>query len=351
MNKIAILISSLKRGGAERVTVRLAEYFVKMGIQCDIITLHNPSKNEYLIPNGVKRLCNGGNSIVKLRHRIKCSAPDLLLVMDTPLCMFAIPACMGLKIKTVVSERNAPAQFSGKKITKYLSRFFMKYADGFVFQTEEAKRFYNKKINGRGKVIPNPLFTSDIPNPYTGTREKTIVAVGRLVQQKNHSLLIDAFDRIKTDFPDYKVIIYGEGTLRQELEKKIADLDLIDRIELQGNKSNVLELIRKSSLFVMPSDFEGMPNALIEALALGLPCISTDCPCGGPAYLIKNDINGVLVPTRDVNALENALRDLLSHPEKASRLARQAVEVRSELDIAAVGKLWLEYLKEIALQQ
>lgn len=349
MKKIAIFVTSLRRGGAEKVTLQLAKYMVAHDVDCEVITLSEASPEEYEVPKNIVRTSVGSRSIRLLRRAIIASSADLLLIMDITACIFAVPACAGLPIKTVVSERNAPTHFSGKVSTKLLSRFLMRFADGFVFQTGEAKNFYRKRLGNKGQIIPNPVYTESLPEPYIGkNRDKTIVAVGRLDKQKNHELLINAFSKLCNDFADYNLIIYGEGFLRGHLESVVKSKGLGERILFPGNVINVIERIRKAMVFVMPSDYEGIPNALIEAMSVGLACISTDCPCGGPRSLITNDENGMLVPTGDGETLEKALRYLLDRPNRIFELGQKAIEIRERLNIDRVGRMWTEYLESVA---
>lgn len=348
MNKVGIFIPTLNKGGAERVTVRLANYIVSEGYDCEIITVTEPTENEYLVSEGVRRTSIKKLSILNLRRAIIASHADVLLIMDTPICLYAIPACFGLPIKTVVSERSAPGQFEGKKLTKILSRFLMRFSDGFVFQTGEVKQYYSKNLKGRGVVIPNPIQVSELPPPYEGgTREKKIVTVGRLKSVKNHKMLIHAFADINDEYPDYSLIIYGEGELRPELENLINSLKMNDRIHLPGNQNNILNIIRSASIFVMTSDYEGMPNALIEAMSVGLPCISTDCPSGGARSLIESGKNGILIPVGDKEALINVIRKLLNNPLWAENLGHKALEIRSLLDMKKIGTRWISYLDNL----
>jgi len=219
----------------------------------------------------------------------------------------------------------------------------MKLADGFVFQTEDAKLFYSKLLKGRGVVIPNPLFVEGMPEPYLGTREQRIVTAGRLVDQKNQKMLIEAFSIIASDYPNYILDIYGEGPNRSLLQNLILSKQLQDRVFLKGNVPDILERIKKASCFVMSSDFEGMPNALIEAMALGLPCISTDCPCGGPKELISDGLNGMLVKVGNVDNLADCLRRLLSNEKMANEMGSNAVKVREKLDAGKVVNDWNDY--------
>ena len=353
---IALLCASLSRGGAERVLISLAKYFKNNGYDAKIITSYKVD-NEYEIPEGIKRINltgkinSSGNfisrtfgSIKELRKTIKKEDIDILIIMGTPNCIYGITGSIFTKAKVIVSERNDPRHFTGKRSTKFLSRFLMKFADRFVFQTEDAKKFYDKQLKGRGTVIHNPILVDNLPEFFTGDREKTIVSMGRLNPQKNQKMLIDAFAEISEKIPEYKLIIYGEGSLRNDLESQIKELHLEDKISLPGNFLDVHERIKKASLFVMSSDFEGMPNALIEAMALGLPCISTDCPCGGPKELIENNKNGVLVPVNDESALVKQMLKIINNKEYATSISKEAVKIKNHLDIKNIGKQWEDYI-------
>lgn len=345
MKKILIINDSLGRGGAERVMVYLSEYFVRHNVLCELLTFRVADK-EYPLPEKVTRVCVSGNplkKIVGLRKAVKRSGADTVLIMGTPLCIYAIPALVGLKVKVVVSERNDPTHFDGKKIVKIVSQRLIRFADDFVFQTEDAKAYYSKRLKGRGCVIYNPLFTDGLPDAYVGERAKRIVSAGRLMPQKNQSMLIDAFAKIHPEHPDYRLVIYGEGKLRCKLQEQIDRLGLQEKICLPGSCSDVLEQMKDAALFVLPSNFEGMPNVLIEAMALGLPCISTDCPCGGPRELIRNGVDGVLVPVGNAETLACEISRVLNDPELSALLGKNATQIRERLDVEKIGKEWLTF--------
>ncbi len=353
MDKVIIYCTSLERGGAERVTVYLADYLVRNEIECKILT-EKFGKNEYLVPDGVERISisNSKNpfclkKIGLLRREIKKSGADTMLIMGVPNCIWLIPACVGLGVNVVVSERNDPKNFAGKKLVKIFSRFLMRFAQGFVFQTNDAKAFYAKKLRNRGQVIFNPLITDKLPDVHEGKRTKCIVTAGRLVSQKNQKLLISAFSDVSKKHPEYKLIIYGEGPLRATLESQVAELGLEKSVLFPGNFSDLLEHIKNAAMFVMSSDFEGMPNALIEAMAIGLPCISTDCPCGGPRELIKDGQNGILIPVGDASRLAEAMEKLIEDDALANYIGQNAIKTRKNLDSEVIGKQWMDYLSGI----
>lgn len=352
LKKLGIIVGSLTRGGAERVSIYIASYFKSHGWDCDIITF-TKQENEYELPDGIKRFIAYENKagifekIIKLRNKIKESAPDIVLIMGTPLCTYAVPALAGSKIPFAVSERNSPAHFSGNKLNIKIARFFMKKANGFVFQTNEAKMFYDKTLHGRGTVISNPVMTENLPKAYFGKREKRIAAVGRLHMQKNHKMLIKAFEKIHKNFPEYYLDIYGEGVLEKELKQLCRELGVDKFVLFHGNVADAAERIKNSAMYVMPSDFEGIPNALIEAMAVGLPCISTDCPCGGPRELIENKVNGLLVKVNDIDELADAVSYCIENPETAEKYGKKAAEIRRSLDADIIGAMWKNYLEKL----
>jgi len=365
MKRVGIVCGSLSRGGAERVTIHLAEYLNKNGVNTDIITVDKVPKeyttsarrimlnsnelNTNLLLNSIMRIIKLPLEIHRLRAHIKKYGYELILIMGVTNTIVAIPATRFLKVKTVISERNSPEHFDGKWITKILSRWLMKYGDGFVFQTEEAMMFHSKRVHNKGTVIFNPLFIKDYPERSPEKKEKCVVTAGRLAEQKNHKLLLQAFSTIKPLFPEYRLLIYGDGPLKSALLEYSESLGISDVVDFPGNVEDLHSRIVNASCFVLSSDYEGMPNALIEAMALGIPCISTDCPCGGPKCLIENWKNGVLVPVGDSINLADAMIKVLSDAKLQEELSSNAYEIRRTLDAERIGKQWKDYLESICL--
>jgi glycosyltransferase involved in cell wall biosynthesis len=248
---------------------------------------------------------------------------------------------MGLHVPFVVSERSAPNTNAIKNSTRILSHILMNYAVGFVFQTKEARDYYSKKIRERSTVIANPIDSQKIPIPFEGERDKRVVAVGRLIPAKNYPCLIDAFCIVHQTRPDYSLEIYGDGELRNSLAEYINKVNASSFIKLMGASNSVLADIRSASAYVLSSNLEGMPNALIEAMAMGLPCISTDCPSGGPRDLIENEKNGLLVKVNDINDLSDAIVTILNDKRIAKKFGEEAEYIRKKLDVSLVGNEWI----------
>ena len=347
---IAIIISRPEMGGAQRVAINLADWLNKTtNHKASIIALSHLKEGAYNMSGRDYYFLQKRNKIAELRNVICSVKADIVLTMGVPLCIYTIPATVGLSIKHIVSERNDPAHFAGKRITAIISRALMRLADGFVFQTKDARDFYGEKISKKSTIIPNPLFDMhQMPSKiYSGERKKNIVSVGRLNPQKNHILLIDAFCDIHKEFPEYRLEIWGEGQERYNLEQYINEKNLNKCITLPGVSNQIFDKLYDSSLFVLSSNFEGMPNALIEAMALGLPVISTDCPCGGPSFLISNKVNGILVKVGDKNEMVNAMRFMLNNKDKAISMGENAFLLRERLSEQTVNKQWFDYFVSI----
>lgn len=353
VNKVLILIGHMETGGAQRVSRILANNIALKGIKVTVIALTEAKKGGYTFDNEVEySVINkyGENNkyfvtVRKLRKHIKLFLPDVVIAMGVPTgSLYAVPAMIGIKSRLIISERADPTNFRGKRITKILSHRLIALADGFIFQTADAKKYYDKILKGRGEIIPNPI-SSDLPEIRNVTKRKEIVAVGRLAKAKNHALLIASFAIVQTKHRDYKLKIYGDGNERENLEKQIDRLGLQKAVLLPGqiDYNTILNLIQEAEIFVLSSDNEGMPNALMEAMAMGLPSISTDCPCGGPRMLINNNVNGILVPVGDIQKMANAILYLIENKEAAESLGKEAAKIRNTLNGEIICEKWINY--------
>lgn len=349
--KIGFVIGSLSMGGAERVVIRLTKALIDKGYQVYIYTTLKHRENEYDKPEGaIRRHCYCENEWYipsKIRAFMKKDSINCAIIMGRPLCIFAIPALFGTKIPVIVSERSAPQNARIKATVRLLSNQLMKFADAYVFQTQDVQSYFCRSIRRSSVVIPNPIVVEELPQLFEGERRTSIVAVGRLVPEKNYRLLIDAFEIFHIRFPKYILEIFGEGKERYSIENAIIEKKMQDIVLLKGECSDVFEQINSAAMYVMSSDFEGMPNALLEAMAIGLPVISTDCPCGGPKEIIKTNNNGQLVPVRDVEALVNAMVFYAENRREANRYGSNAISVRDSYRIENIVEKWENIIEKV----
>lgn len=352
--KIIIVTKNMYGGGAERVIAQLANYFVLRSVECQIIMTDNEPVG-YQLDNRIKITAIGKKSDNKLIDRIKrykavkkivkTEKPDLVLSMPEDTGIYVLWGLLGVKVPVYVSERNNPWVMPDVRITRILRKLMYPFAKGIIFQTEMAKSFFSQKIQRKGIVLSNPVDDKRIPQPFQGEREKIIVGAGRLSKQKNFPLLINAFSEFVKQFPDYKLVIYGEGPDRQKLEELIKALNIEDKAELPGRKENLPELMKSKAMFVLSSDYEGMPNVLIEAMCMGMPVISTDCLSGGPRELVQNKKNGMLVP---VNSQDELLKAMcyMAEGDHAAIMGSEAYKLRDKLTSKKVFEEWYNYLFE-----
>lgn len=356
--KIVLVIALLGFGGAQRVASMLSNFLVEIGHDVEIVTANYAESPAYHLDDRitVTNMTAGGragiislNTCVNLRRLIKSIHPDVVISFIAEMNTLTLLATRGLKIPVIVSERNDPHRVPINRIKRAARDIAYRFADGIVFQTPAAREYFNRDIQSRSTVIVNPLDIERLPESYQGLRKKCIVAVNKLEPQKNIINLVQAFALIAPSHPDYELVIYGEGSLRRQLTSLANSLGLANQVAFMGNRSDVLQSIADASLFVLASDYEGMPNALIEALAMGLPCIATDCPIGGPAMLIKHDFNGLLVPVDDHTALAQAMMELLDDASRARRLGSQALKIREIVEPARVVSEWESYINKSIL--
>lgn len=353
--KILLFIDHLSGfGGAQRVIVNVANKMNSKGNEVIFVLTGNSSKCVYHLDSNVKiLLVQEENSegvsrikkIKKIRQIVKKMNPDVVISFLTMVNIVTILSTIGTRVPVIISERNDPVQCS--KTEKCLSKVFYRFSDCVVVQTKDIKNkissFYKKRID----IIENPLVDHNYEKTdYSIT--KKVVAVGRLNKQKNYYLLLNAFREVLKEYPDYKLDIYGAGDELEALQQKCMKEGLSNSVCFKGNEKNIIEKETRYDFYVMSSDFEGMPNALAEALSVGLPCISTNCDGGGAAALICNNKNGVLVPKGDVGAMTNAMKAYIVDPSFAKRMGENAKEVRKSLSHTNIMYKWETLIEEIS---
>lgn len=358
--RIALLIGSLQKGGSERVMVNLADYLTKAGHEVTLVTQYK-AESEYEVTKEVKRIfseiteeessdnriLNFYRRFAKLRRIWKKVKPDVILSFIGKNNLMAIMTSSFLKIPVVVSVRGEPELEYDSRMLRGCARFLFRFAEGVVLQTERCLDFFPKSVKNKAVILDNPLNPAFLRPviPYED-REPLITAVGRVDENKNHRLLIEAVSELFESGSDknWKLVIYGEGELRASLQERVCELGLEKSVFLPGAVSDVPAHIENAAIFVLCSDSEGLPNTVMEAMALGIPVISSDCPSGGPARLIKNGENGFLFPPGDKEALKCCLKELMEHPERAQALSRKAAEIQTKCAPERVNRAWEEYL-------
>lgn len=349
---IDIVTRSMTSGGAERVIAQLANYFVQQGIKCRIITT-DQSEIMYPLDNRITITAIGKKANSKildriiryklLRNMILLNKPDVVLTMPEDTGIYAILALIGTGIPVYVSERNNPWVMPNVKITRLLRKVAYPFAKGIIFQTKMAESFFPQYIQKKGIVLQNPVEATRIPKPYIGERKKVFAAVGRLEPQKNFPMLIKAFSEFHKEEEDYKLVIYGEGRERSNIENLIKELHLENFVSLPGRNKDVLNCINNCAAFILSSDYEGMPNALIEAMCMGMPVISTDCPSGGPKEIIENEKNGLLIPVNDTQRMTQAMFNIIKD-DKSRLLGQNAYKTGKHLMDTSVFTDWMNVL-------
>lgn len=342
-------------GGAERVTSILANEWGKKGCETKILVTRTEAISKYSLSDKVtvvscyedaKKAKIGQAAIIRtVREICKEWKPDVVISFYNDLCALSALAITGLHISLIYSERNDPNKTNQRRSDRIYRKIVERRADKIVFQTKGAQKCYPQYVQNKSIVILNPLDTTKFPVCDFSRKKKEIVTIGRLEPQKNQKLLIDAFSIIADELPDYNLVIYGEGSLREKLESHIEQLGLQERVLLPGAKEGIQEYIKDASLFVLSSDYEGIPNALIEAMAIGLPCISTDCSPGGARELIQNNVNGIIVPCDNKKILANTMSEVINDIDKAKQLGKQAELICERVNKTTIAEKWIELIE------
>lgn len=402
---IALYIGSLAKGGAERVFVNLAEYFASRGYRVSFVTIFR-SPNEYdlcgkqapatgtedLIPGTDIRFVpmnkeainalstsnwqgavtryysdindnaaleissNGGSRAAdfikrhkKLRKIWKTLKPDLILSCNGKNNLMALASAKGLSIPVAAYVIAMPElEYPGRAMRMGVNLLFPK-AKGVILQTERSRSFFPASVQKKARILHNMVrdeyLNGDVPDYES--RQKLILAVGRVDDNKRHDLMIRAFARISKNFPEYTLLICGDGPDRKKMLDLATDLNISDKVSMPGVVTDIKSKLLQASIFLHTSDTEGMPNALLEAMCTGLACIATDCPCGGPAMLIDSHKNGILIPVGDEDALTREMTEVLKDPAYAKSLGNNALKIRDEYSVQNVFEEWENYIEEL----
>lgn len=344
--KIIFVLPDMPGGGSERVVAMLANEYTKRGYEVAIL-LFAGKQTAYPLDDKIEVFIAGepsnGNPLVQLkrlyrmRRYYRKNKNCYIFSFCVRGSIFSVLAAAGIPHRLLISERNDPTRISGQKLRDWSYR----KAEKLILQTEEMKHCFSDDIQRKSAVIPNPV-SADMPEPFTGDRKKQIVAVGRLQPQKNHKLLLDAFADFQKKYTDYELHIFGVGELEKELKQQAENLHIADKVIFRGFSSAVQKEIWDSAMFVLSSDYEGISNSMIEALTMGVPVISTDCPVGGSRTYIENNINGILVPVGDKKALTEAMLKITENPQFARMLSANGAKIREQYGLDKIANRFLQ---------
>lgn len=352
MRRHIFFIGTLRNGGAERVVSVLASGMAESGEPVEILTYYDRPVfyeiSDRVSVTAVETESGSKNKIKNLfwlRKYLKDHA-DVVISFLAPFNMMAIMAAIGTKLPVIVADRNDPARVPSSFPIRKMRDWLYRFADHVVLQTEKNKAYFSKKVQEKSTVIFNPVdMKGQTAIALSAGKEKVFVTAGRLMKQKNQKMLIQSFGKIIEKHPDYRLVIYGEGPEREALEAQIKESGLEESVVLPGNVSDLYERMKTAEVFVLSSDYEGMPNALIEAMCIGLPVISTKV--SGTEELVKEDVNGILVDCQNERQLCEAMEFMILHPEKRDFYGRENVKLAEKLKIDRITSQWLEIIEQV----
>lgn len=367
---LLIVIHSLHSGGAERVTANLVNYWAEKGWRITVVTFSSSEKDFYTLHPSVQRIAldmtgESPNLLAAVRSNLRRvfalrqilfeTRPHVAVGMMTSAGVLLTSAALFMpRVATIVSEHIYPPMLPLGRMWTRLRQWSYPKASKVTMLTSEGFDWLSIEIpKANGIVMPNPIpFPLPVTEPrlepgsIVGLRRKLLLAVGRLDQQKGFDMLLMAFAELASATPDWDLVILGEGPLRHALESQIKALGLQERVRLPGRTGNVGEWYRRADLYVMSSRFEGFPNTLGEAMAHGCAAVSFDCDTG-PRDIIRHEVDGLLVPNGDVNALETALVRMMKNDDLRLQMARRAVEVRERYSLEKVSMMWEKLFSEV----
>lgn len=357
--KITFVLAGLGAGGAERVVSLLSGEMILRGYEISVVSFDAPDDPIFhsfhpqveivrlAVPAGSGPFLRGIQAsyrrTVSLRRIFKQRRPDVVISFLTKINVLSVAASAGLKIPVIISERNNPAIQSAHPFWAKAWHIAASRAAVIVLQTHAIKAIYPDSVQKRAVVIPNPVVPqSHFRVPHDGL---VLAAVGRLERQKGFDLLIKAFVAIAPEYPNWKLIIWGEGPERPRLQLLADQSGHAAQIELAGNSQTQADWIGNADLFVLSSRYEGFPNVLLEAMSAGLPVISFRCDFG-PEEMIANGVDGLLVEPGSIENLSLTLTKLMGNEELRRRLGKTARKCRARYEVASIVSKWEDLVKK-----
>jgi len=348
MKRIAIVAHGLSDGGAERVAALLANKLFERGNRVLFIAAYS-NERVYKLSDGVDYIYieKGKSKFTRFLSRTIAIDRAIERFKSDIVISFIFKEILKTSIKgkvpIVYSLRIDPANATAKLGNRILCNYTYSRAKAIVFQTPDARDFFKDEIRNKGVVIGNPL-TPNLPFWDEEKHEKRIITACRLTEQKNLPMLIKGFAAFSKQFPDYSLWIYGKGPLKEKLLEIAKDYQIEDKVHLPGYANNIHEIMAHSAVFALTSDFEGLSNSMLEALAIGVPTVCTDCPPGGASLYIKDHVNGMLIPVGDEAALAKALCELADSKQLQRSMSMESRIIRKTLSEDVVIDAWVKLL-------
>ena len=350
--RYVFFIATLGKGGAERVVSLLTSKMAEEGQSVEILLYMN-SDVFYDVDSRIKitkvqketKSKNLLKNLIWMRKFFKERA-DIVVSFLAPFNMMCISSLMFSGMPVIVADRSDPRQAPANKFLRKFRDFLYRFADGVVLQTENNKSYFSNAVQKKAFVIANPVDLGDKKaQALTTPKEKEIVTAGRLIKAKNQGLLIRAFAEIHKEFPEYRLVIYGDGSYRENLENVVDELKLRGCVSLPGNQRDIFDKISRAEIFVLSSDCEGMPNALLEAMCLGLPVVSTKV--SGAGDVIIDGENGLLVDCGSVDQMKDAIRRMLTDSSLRNRCAENAIQLAERLTVDKIYRQWMDVCERV----
>ena len=355
--RLTFVITSLERGGAERTLSALAGALSHEGNEITVVVFDHQPAQSYPLDPGVRLHSLGVTNgfaenlrqaivrnlrrLVRLRRAIQESNPDIVISFMDYTNVVTLLSSRGLRVPIVITEHANPDYAPLRAPWQALRRWLYPHASMLVCPTAHMAMLLSERFGVPGRSIPNPV--GPIPGQshenITGRTDRVALGMGRLTEEKGFDLLLHAFARVAPRHPDWRLMIVGKGPLREQLEAQARMLGLDGKVTFTGELVDPFAAFRAADLFVFSSRFEGFGNALVEALACGLPAISFDC-VAGPSEIIRDGEDGIIVPRDDVAALAKAIDRLMSDPELRAKLGHRGPEVLTRFSLNRVIGLW-----------
>lgn len=348
MKKVLFLTGGLGNGGAERVALTLADAFLDKGNFVNVFYFRE-DKEIYntKCPTKLIKKSNFISMERYLRRCIKETCPDIIIAFEYHTAVKCVLATLFQKrtYKLIASERNDPNKLKKNHLIVWdiLRNYAYGKCDWIVCQSQDAKAYFPQKIQKHTVVILNPV-QGQLPEWKLGQSESSVIAFCRLDKQKNVPLLLEAFEQVLRDYPQYKLWIYGNGAMESDIRREITEKGMQKNVFLQPFSKDIHDIAVNSRLFVSTSDYEGMSNSMLEAMAMGMPVVCTDCPIGGARMVIRDHVNGILVPVGNSKCIAEAMREVISNDELADKLGQNAKKIKQDLSLEIILQKWMDLL-------